>query len=96
MKIELSDHVGVSPDGKHVDHNQWVVSCDGTQVGYLQKADGAWLQCIVFMDDTTRDELIEAVAAAAHQRIDGAAVPVDPDFLKDEGESDDIDESDAG
>ena len=95
MKIELNDHVGVSPDGKHVDHNQWVVCCDGTQVGYLQKAEGAWLQCIVFMDDATRDELIEAVSNAAQQKIGGAAIPVDPDFIEDEGENDDIDESDA-
>ncbi len=90
MQIELSNHVGVSPDGKHVDHNQWVVFCDGLQVGYLQKSEGAWLQCIVHMDEATKIELIEAVSAAAQQRIDGAAVPVDPEFLDDEqGEDDD-------
>jgi hypothetical protein len=96
MQIELNDHVGVSPNGERVDHNQWVVMCDGIHVGYLQKIEGAWLSCIVFMDEATKTELIEAVSAAAHQRIDGAAVPVDPDFLNDEGENDDIDESDAG
>lgn len=89
MQIELSDHVGESPDGKHVDHNQWIVFCDGTQVGYLQKTEGAWLQCIVWMDDATRAELIEAVSRAAQQKIGGAAVPVDPDLLpNDEGEDD--------
>ena len=87
MKIELSDHVGVSPNGQHVDHNQWVVFCDGVQVGYLEKTEGAWLQCIVFMDESTKAELIDAVAAEARQVIGGAAVPVDPEFLKDdEGE----------
>lgn len=84
MKIELSDHVGTAPNGTHVDHNQWVVFCDGLQVGYLQKTEGAWLQCIVHMDEATKLELIEAVAAESRQRVDGAAVPVDPDFLNDE------------
>lgn len=89
MQIELSDHVGISPNGKHVDHNQWVVFCDGVQVGYLQKKEGAWLQCIVFMDDATKSELIEAVSAAAKLKIGGAAIPVDPDLLTDEGEGKD-------
>ena len=57
--------------------------------------EGAWLSCIVFMDEATKAELIEAVSVAANQKIGGAAVPVDPDFLKDEGENNDIDESDA-
>lgn len=89
MQIELNDHVGVSPDGKTVDHNQWIVMCDGIHVGYLQKTEGAWLQCIVFMDETTNAELIEAVTDAAKQSIGGAAVPVDPDFLKDDDEGED-------
>lgn len=89
MHIELSDHVGVSPDGKHVDHGQWVVFCDGLQVGYLQKRENAWLQCIVWMDDATKAELIEAVSLAAKQKIGGAVTPVDPDLLPDdEGEDD--------
>jgi hypothetical protein len=89
MRIELSDHVGTAPDGTHVDHEQWVVFCDGVQVGYLQKTDGAWLQCIVFMDDATKSELIEAVSRAARQKVGGAAIPVDPDLLpNDEGEDD--------
>jgi hypothetical protein len=85
LNIELSDHVGTSPDGKHVDHGQWVVFCDGMQVGYLKKTDGAWLQCIVFMDEATKVELIEAVSKAAQIKVGGAAIPVDPDFLEDEG-----------
>ena len=84
MKIELSDHVGVSPDGKPVDHNQWVVMCDGTHVGYLQKTEGAWLACIVYMDEDTKAELIEAVSKATQLKIGGAAIPVDPDLLNEE------------
>lgn len=87
MNITLSDHIGTSPTGEHVDHGQWVVFCDGVQVGYLQKKPGAWLQCIVFMDEATKAELIEAVSAAASQHVGGAAIPVDPDCLQDdEGE----------
>lgn len=96
MQIELNDHIGVSITGEPVNQNQWVVMCDGLHVGYLQKMEGAWLSCIVFMDEATKQELIEAVSVAANQKIGGAAVPVDPDFLKDEGENDDdIDESDS-
>jgi hypothetical protein len=90
MQIELKDHVGESTSGERVDLNQWIVMCDGPHVGYLQKAEGAWLQCIVFMDEPTKLELIEAVSKAALQKIGGAAVPVDPDFLDDEkGEDED-------
>ncbi len=88
MQIELTDHVGESNTGKVVDHNQWIVMCDGTHVGYLQKTEGAWLSCIVYMDEPTKLELIEAVSKAAQLAIKGAAVPVDPDFLTDEGEDD--------
>jgi hypothetical protein len=88
MQIELSDHVGISPNGQHVDHNQWVVFCDGVQVGYLQKREGAWLACIVYMDEATKAELIEAVSLAAKLKVGGAAIPVDPDLEpKDEGEN---------
>ena len=94
MQIELTDHVGYAPNGDRVEFNQWIVMCDGVHVGYLQKTEGAWLSCIVFMDEATKAELIEAVSAAAKQVVGGAALPVDPDFL-DEGENDDTDESDA-
>jgi hypothetical protein len=84
LKIELTDHVGVSPDGNSVDHNQWVVMCDGTHVGYLQKNPNAWLACIVYMDEEIKAELIEAVSKATQLKIGGAAIPVDPDLLNDE------------
>lgn len=81
MNITLTDHMGEAPDGTIVDHNQWIVACDGVQVGYLQKHDGAWLQCIVFMDEPTKSELIEAVSQEARITVGGAAIPVDPEFM---------------
>jgi len=88
LKIELHDHVGESITGEVVEQNQWIVMCDGVHVGYLQKTEGAWLQCIVFMEEATKAELIEAVSKEAKLLVGGAAVPVDPDFLTDEGEDD--------
>ena len=89
MKIELNDHVGVSNNGTPVHYDQWIVMCDGTHVGYLQKHDGAWLACIVFMDEATKAELIEAVGVAAQMKIGGAALPVDPDLIPDDDEGED-------
>lgn len=87
MKITLSDHTGESVTGDTVDHKQWIVFCDDVHVGYLAKSPGAWLQCIVFMDDATKKELIEAVSHTAMQPVGGAAVPVDPELMpQDEGE----------
>lgn len=93
MKIELVDHVGKSPTGEPVDHGQWIVFCDGTHVGYLQKGEGSWLACIVYMEEETKKELIEAVSKAAKIKVGGAAIPPDPDLEIDEGETDDFDES---
>ena len=86
MQIELSDHIGTAHDGSPVDHGQWIVFCDGVQVGYLQKKEGAWLQCIVSMSEDTKAELIEAVSLAAQQKIGGAVTPVDPDDEPEEDE----------
>jgi hypothetical protein len=87
VQITLTDHIGTSTTGEPVDFNQWIVMCDGTHVGYLQKTDGSWLACIVFMDEPTKAELIEAVSKAARLKIGGAALPVDPDLIPDdEGE----------
>jgi hypothetical protein len=80
MKIELKDHIGESPSGAAVDHNQWIVFCDGVQVGYLPKYANAWLQCIVSFDETTKAELIQAVNETAALQIGGVAMPVDPDL----------------
>jgi hypothetical protein len=95
LQIELNDHKGVSITGETIHHNQWIVMCDGIHVGYLTKTPGAWMSCIVFMDEATKQELIEAVSAAASQLVGGASLPVNPDFL-DEGETDDFAESDSG
>lgn len=84
MQIELSDHIGRAPTGELVDLNQWVVFCDGVQVGYLQKHEGAWLACIVWMSEETKAELIQAVSEAAKLKVGGAAIPVDPDLLTDD------------
>jgi hypothetical protein len=79
LDIKLIDHVGESPSGAHVDHDQWIVFADGVQVGYLPKSPGAWLQCIVSFDDSTRAELIEAVNKRVAADIGGVVMPVDPD-----------------
>jgi len=89
MHIALTDHVGKAQDGSLVDHGQWIVMCDGVHIGYLQKSEGAWLQCIVFMDEPTKAELIEAVSDAARLYVGGAALPVDPDFLDDDDDTED-------
>ena len=86
MQIELIDHIGVSNTGQSVDFNQWIVMCDGIHVGYLQKYEGAWLACIVFMDEPTKAELIAAVSNAARLKVGGAALPVDPDLIPDDDE----------
>jgi hypothetical protein len=84
VQIELKDHIGTSTTGQLVDFSQWIVMCDGTHVGYLGKYEGAWLACIVFMDEPTKAELIEAVSNAARLQIGGAALPVDPDLIPDD------------
>lgn len=88
MHVELTDQTGLSPSGKTVVHNQWVVRVDGQQIGYLPKYEGAYLQCIVFMDEETKNQVIEAVQKTAMQTIGGAAMPVDPD-LEPQDEDDD-------
>lgn len=88
MQVTLSDHTGIAPNGAVVDHDQWIVHVDNVQVGYLPKQDGAWLQCIVFMDESSKAEVLEAVGLAAKQSIGGAAMPVDPDLEPHDDEDD--------
>ena len=88
MHITFTDHCGHAPDGTHVDHNQWIVFADDVQIGYLSKTPGSWLQSIVFMDESTKAELIEAINAKLQAELGGVAMPVDPDFLP-KGEDDD-------
>jgi len=82
LDIKLIDHVGESPSGAHVDHDQWIVFADNVQIGYLPKSPDAWLQCIVTMDEATKAEVIEAVNRRVVQDIAGVAMP--PEWDEDE------------
>jgi hypothetical protein len=82
VEIKLCDHVGESPSGLHVDHDQWIVFADDVQIGYLPKSPGAWLQCIVTMDEATKAEVIEAINRRVVQDIAGVAMP--PEWDDDE------------
>jgi hypothetical protein len=82
VEIKLCDHVGESPSGLHVDHDQWIVFADDVQIGYLPKSPGAWLQCIVTMDEAAKAEVIEAVNKRVVQDIAGVAMP--PEWDDDE------------
>jgi len=84
VEIKLCDHVGESPSGLHVDHDQWIVFADDVQIGYLPKSPGAWLQCIVTMDEATKTEVIEAVNKRVVQDIAGVAMPPEWDDDKDD------------
>ena len=78
IEIKLVDHIGESPSGDRVDHEQWIVSADGVQIGYLPKAPGSWLQCIVSMDEATKAEVIEAIEEQVAHNIGGAVTPPEP------------------
>ena len=78
-EIKLVDHMGKTQSGREVDHGQWIVFADDQQVGYLPKSPGAWLQCIVTMDEQTREVLVQAVNEAAMTEIGGVAELVDFD-----------------
>ncbi len=88
MDIKLIDHIGESPSGACVDHNQWIVFADNVQIGYLPKSAGAWLQCIVSMDDATKAEVIEAVNKRVANDIGGVVLPPEPIEDEDEDEDD--------
>jgi hypothetical protein len=75
LEVKLIDHVGESPSGLQVDHEQWIVFADDVQIGYLPKSPGAWLQCIVTMDEATKAEVIEAVNKRVVQDIADVAMP---------------------
>lgn len=79
MDIKLIDHVGETQSGVFVDYQQWIVFAAGQQVGYLPKAPGSWLQCIVSMSEETKAELIEAISQKIASEVGGVVMPVDPD-----------------
>jgi len=78
LEIKLIDHVGESQSGRRVDHEQWIVFADDVQIGYLEKTPGAWLQCIVSMDESTKFEVTEAINKRIVQDIAGVAMPPEP------------------
>jgi hypothetical protein len=80
MEITLTDHMGESPSGIPVDHDQWIVFVDDVQVGYLSKTPGSWLQSIVFMDAETTNEVVAEINKKLQAEIGGVAMPVDPDL----------------
>lgn len=75
MVITLTDHKGISVDGREVDHGQWIVNCDGVHVGYLPKTDNAWMSCIVSIDAATQAELMKAIERKLPGKVEGLAVP---------------------
>jgi hypothetical protein len=80
LDIKLVDHIGESPSGEKVDHEQWIVFVDDVQIGYLPKYANAWLQCIVTMDEDTKAEVVEALKKRVANEIGGVVMPVDPDL----------------
>jgi len=81
-EIKLIDQRGETPSGEEVAYDQWVVFADDQQIGYLPKSPGAWLQCIVTMDQATKADIIEAINRRVAADIGGVSMP--PDFEDDE------------
>jgi hypothetical protein len=81
-EIKLIDQRGETPSGEEVLYDQWVVFADDQQIGYLPKSPGAWLQCIVTMDQATKADIIEAINRRVAADIGGVSMP--PDFEDDE------------
>jgi hypothetical protein len=81
-EIKLIDQRGETPSGEEVAYDQWVVFADDQQIGYLPKSPGAWLQCIVTMDQATKADIIEAINRRVAADIGGVSMP--PDFEEDE------------
>jgi hypothetical protein len=87
IEIQLIDHVGVSPMGAHVDHDQWIVKADGQHIGYLPKTANAWLVCIVAMDEDVKQQIIEAVNKRVATDIGGIVTTPEP--IEDDEDEDD-------
>ena len=75
--IDLTDHIGVTIDGRTIDHNQWIVRADDQQIGYLSKLPNSWLSCIVSMDEASQAEVMAAVTRklGAGQILGVASLP---------------------
>ena len=81
MEIEIKPHVGHDRRGNEIDQGQDIVFCDGVQVGYMGREPGAWLACIVAMDEDTRSELEAAINRHRGEPIGGVAVPPEPEKI---------------
>ena len=91
MEIEIKPHVGHDRRGNEIDQGQDIVFADGVQVGYMGREPGAWLACIVAMDEDTRQELEAAINLHKVEPIGGVAVPPEPEVIE-QDEDDELDE----
>ena len=91
MEIEIKPHVGRSRRGNEIDQGQDIVFADGVQVGYMGREPGAWLACIVAMDEDTRQELEAAINRYKGEPIGGVAVPPEPEVVE-QDEDDELDD----
>ena len=92
MEIEIKPHVGRSRRGNEIDQGQDIVFADGVQVGYMGRESGAWLACIVAMDEDTRQELEAAINLHKGEPIGGVAVPPEPEVIDEEDELEDYED----
>lgn len=95
--IDLTDHIGVTIDGRTIDHNQWIVRANDQQIGYLSKLPDSWLSCIVSLDETAQAAIMQAV----NRKLDGNKIrgvaslpPVEDREVLDGDEEEEVDEWD--
>lgn len=91
MDIRLVDHVGYTPRGRRVEHNQWLVQLDGQHVGFLGKRPGSHLSLVAWADPDTRAEIEQAISQQLGRPIGGSAMINEP---QDEPPADEDDDED--
>lgn len=77
-RIELVDHVGTSPKGKRVEHNQWLVKESGRHIGYLSKQEGAKLSLISWVDEQTKAAIEQEVSRVRGSKVGGVVMIHEP------------------
>ena len=95
--IDLTDHIGVTIDGRTVSHGQWIVHADGQQIGYLSQLPNSWLSCIVSMDEAAQAAVMAAVdKKLGSGQIAGVASlpPFEDQEILDGDEWEEVDEAD--